>query len=176
MLQNSQNKQTYNYSYCHIHAHDVMYTAQSQWTKRQWETKIPDKRTPLYAKLIILECLSVIQDAYQLLLFLLLCACWASGWQSDGRRTIICCLRAVTDDSTSQGKQLNNNYTCISSHRKCSFPTVSFLHTGTDMVKPIHVSSHTHTLRILVHMQTRCHTMTVLLVCHYECKWDTEKW
>lgn len=42
---------------------------------------------------------------------------------------------------------------------------MSSLHTGTDMVKPMHVSTHTHALWIVVHMQTQCHTMNVLVVC-----------
>lgn len=77
---------------------------------KAYQENVESTSTPIHTKLIILERLSVIQDAYQLLVFLLLSACWVSGWQSDGSRTIICCLWAVTDDSTSQGKQLNHNY------------------------------------------------------------------
>lgn len=36
---------------------------------------------------------------------------------------------------------------------------MSSLHTGTDMVKPMHESTHTRALWILVHMQTQCHTI-----------------
>lgn len=108
---------------------------------KAYQENVESTSTPIHTKLIILERLSVIQDAYQLLVFLLLSACWVSGWQSDGSRTIICCLWAVTDDSTSQGKQLNHNYRHIHTcpRIKSSFPMCNFeerLHTDTKTSNP----------------------------------------
>jgi len=136
---------------------------------------------PVYTQLIILESLSVIQDRYQLLMFPLLSACWSSRRHSDGRRTIICCLWAVTDDSASQGKQLNDNYTHKSSHKKCSFPVCNSekpSHSGKNMTKSstcasVYMWKPTHT-NVDACTNSVSHT-NVLLARYCVCANETQK-